>query len=387
MLTPGVDELLKDARLVVEYAARAGRLPDEALPKAIAVVEHASTSQAVGSQDIASLTSELNIVVRAIAPMTLIDLRAGRSPFDPRNQKAAALMQIFLSSLCVLLIFAAAFLTQLLNQGGTALKAIQEVQDAHPLEKLTTTRKMAQSLAVFGKNDPSYDLYRKYLQDLRDLQDKIISSYQMADAVAKVAQEIFGAIAFLAPVEASQDSPAVPPYPNTASDMKSSRDDAKHSWVNGVNTDLLDDMQFVASIHLTFNSLSMPPTSLLMHTIQANMAFLNGWLFPLLYGLLGAAVFLMRSLLDPRTPNVGFFPALLRLALGGIAGIIIGWFWMPATSQPAEVAAISLTPFGLAFFAGFSIDILFALLDRLNRAAIDTLGPALHRSAQDRAPA
>lgn len=64
----------------------------------------------------------------------------------------------------------------------------------------------------------------------------------------------------------------------------------------------------------------------------------------------------------------------LRVALGGLAGIIIGWFWVPAPpsgSGNSIATAISSIPFGLAFMAGFSIDTLFSLLERIKRT-IDT---------------
>ena len=54
------------------------------------------------------------------------------------------------------------------------------------------------------------------------------------------------------------------------------------------------------------------------------MAALNGWILPLLYGLLGATVFPMRNILDTRTPHIEVFSSILRIALGGIAGIVIG---------------------------------------------------------------
>ena len=74
----------------------------------------------------------------------------------------------------------------------------------------------------------------------------------------------------------------------------------------------------------------------------------------------------MRNLLDPRTPVLGFLDSIVRVALGGLAGIFIGWFWIPTAFQAGDLANVSSIPFGLAFLAGFSIDILFKILDRLS---------------------
>jgi TRAP-type C4-dicarboxylate transport system permease small subunit len=58
----------------------------------------------------------------------------------------------------------------------------------------------------------------------------------------------------------------------------------------------------------------------------------------------------------------------LRIALGGLAGIIIGWFWVSgAIGAGPSVPHISSIPFGMAFLAGFSIETLFSIFDRLNR--------------------
>jgi hypothetical protein len=62
----------------------------------------------------------------------------------------------------------------------------------------------------------------------------------------------------------------------------------------------------------------------------------------------------------------------MRIALGGVAGIIIGWFWVPTAG-----VQISSIPFGMAFLAGFSIDTLFSLLERLNKKATDGSEPRL----------
>ena len=64
--------------------------------------------------------------------------------------------------------------------------------------------------------------------------------------------------------------------------------------------------------------------------------------------------------------------------MGGIAGIIIGWFWAPTNTPHTELGVISSVPFGLAFLTGFSIDILFSILDRLKKSVTDQ-APATHR--------
>jgi hypothetical protein len=73
----------------------------------------------------------------------------------------------------------------------------------------------------------------------------------------------------------------------------------------------------------------------------------------------------MRNLSNVETPMVEWFSTIMMLSLGGIAGIVIGWF---SSASPGADGATSLyVPFALAFLTGYGIDVLFSLLDRLNR--------------------
>ena len=111
----------------------------------------------------------------------------------------------------------------------------------------------------------------------------------------------------------------------------------------------------------------------IIYEARSKVNVLVTWLLPGLYGLLGACVYLMRNMMRSRNDNfnpentvLNKLSLLLRIALGGLAGIIIGWFWVPAISS-SSAATISSIPFGIAFLAGFSIETLFSLLDRINK--------------------
>lgn len=93
-------------------------------------------------------------------------------------------------------------------------------------------------------------------------------------------------------------------------------------------------------------------------------------LLPLLYGFLGSAVFLMRQYFGEtrffQTTDHVVGRVMLRLGLGGVAGLAIGWFWSPASTKlVSDATTFSMTPFALAFLAGFSIELLFSILDRI----------------------
>jgi hypothetical protein len=96
------------------------------------------------------------------------------------------------------------------------------------------------------------------------------------------------------------------------------------------------------------------------------------WVLPLLYGALGAMVFLVRTLSvqarDRLFRKEALVSLVLRVFLGMISGLAIGWFWnqSPAGATAAgALTATTLSPFALAFVAGYGVELFFALLDKI----------------------
>jgi hypothetical protein len=96
------------------------------------------------------------------------------------------------------------------------------------------------------------------------------------------------------------------------------------------------------------------------------------WVLPLLYGALGAMVFVVRTLSmqarDRLFRKEALVSLVLRVFLGMISGLAIGWFWnqnpQGATAAGA-LTATTLSPFALAFVAGYGVELFFALLDKI----------------------
>jgi len=94
---------------------------------------------------------------------------------------------------------------------------------------------------------------------------------------------------------------------------------------------------------------------------------LQRYFLPLLYGFLGSCVYVLRTLsseIRSRTytqaSNIGFR---IRLALGMLGGMVGAWFITPTVGEDGMLK--SLSPFALAFLAGYSIELVFAAMDRL----------------------
>ena len=95
------------------------------------------------------------------------------------------------------------------------------------------------------------------------------------------------------------------------------------------------------------------------------LAILTQYILPLLYGLLGSFAYILRKLSREiqnvtftRGSDIGYS---LRWPLGMLGGVTVGLFFDPA-NLPGFAA---VTPLGLAFLAGYGVELLFTGLDRM----------------------
>jgi len=107
---------------------------------------------------------------------------------------------------------------------------------------------------------------------------------------------------------------------------------------------------------------------------------LQGYILPLMYGLLGAFIFVLRSLLKEIKSITYTFSCeiryRLRLTLGALGGMIVGWFL-----KPEEATALaSLSPMALAFLMGYNVDVLFSIMDK----AIDNIKLAIDKPNENK---
>lgn len=140
-----------------------------------------------------------------------------------------------------------------------------------------------------------------------------------------------------------------------------------------------------------------PLESLAAVQLKAHLALsvLSKYFLPLLFGLLGACVHVVREI-NSRSENFTLVPSALRrywarVVLGAVAGPFIGLFFDPSgkiltigTGTTAGPSLSSqLSPLAMAFLAGFSVEILFSILDRFIKvfrdfAYGDARGPVRH---------
>jgi len=103
-----------------------------------------------------------------------------------------------------------------------------------------------------------------------------------------------------------------------------------------------------------------------LQVAQIILTALFKYFLPLLYGALGASAYIVRSLTTEIRDSTYTLNSdiryQLRFYLGAVAGLSIAWF----TSEPRPSTVLqSLSPLALAFLAGYSVELLFSLLDRI----------------------
>ncbi|MEN9866223.1 MAG: hypothetical protein RL748_1813 [Pseudomonadota bacterium] len=91
---------------------------------------------------------------------------------------------------------------------------------------------------------------------------------------------------------------------------------------------------------------------------------LQNYVLPLLYGCLGAALFVLRSLARDakeytfdQERKMGYHQ---RIYMGTLCGLVIGWF-----IPDAPVGSAGLTQYSLSILGGYSVDVLFGVMDKI----------------------
>lgn len=406
--------LLLDAEALADYAARHACMPPdcrvfELLGQAQAL--HAAGKQAQLASD---LSHEIDTLAKAIQPVSVFRLTWRRRLHTVVSRAVTATVPFVIGLLTLLLTCYLAFQSSQLHQADMALRSYYEWVGQQPREKLFAAFKLYRYERVLNVTTPplaQLDAYQKLVEDAQQLANKgaaIQGMLQSASALQYVphfveeigpraVRSFFLKLNAVGPVPDELPTGPVPQLdagrtapgamPGTAAALQSTHCKAeaprraaplKPVSLRGPAKpeDPADSYEegwacFLERIQLDPRQLSYSQWPVIYDT-QIKINMLVTWLLPGLYGLLGACVYVMRRLILTRHALPGNGSALnalsllLRIALGGLAGIIIGWFWVPGAGTAGSLSQITSIPFGIAFLAGFSIETLFSLLDKVN---------------------
>jgi hypothetical protein len=412
---PLVSGLLADAKLVAGYG-RYGVFKDSALFAAIGDAE--KLGDATASQpEVVKLQTVLNDCSNTVPFSTLAALRRGWSPGD--MSRRTALATYFLIALSVTMMVVIGKLTYVYNRGVSINAELQEIDNndfsarfGQSIRQVWATKKQLDSATARQASATDLtlikDAYYNSVDSLHSLDQRFSSLLVRAQGF--MTQEapfpIWGMQWAYCKLSASpakagmpQDFPdprqmAINQFCNqemalaqqsgagTSQPLKQSDFDCRNDGNGQPKTEVVSatgSAGQVEDLNADFDEatrnlqcegvITITPSSISTLTLQAKtlsevLSPYALWILPALYGALGGIMFHMRMILNPLLPNPQLSRLIHRIALGGLAGMILAWFMAPGTKLGGEVTGIGFSLFTFAFLFGFSLDIFFAILDQ-----------------------
>lgn len=382
----GLDELIDDAVAVALFGQRVGKLPNNALQSAVAKVKR-KPDVSWADDEVVQLQSALNEAVKAIDPVTILDLRSGWNPFARSLSKKISINIKSISFLvfAFLLILCAAGATVILNQGNIISKELSDLRQLQPPRRIGELQRQLLNAApaiseeaVTTESALAREVYFRALEDLRDIDQRLT---MFIPASATFEQDYKNPISLSKTilfymmngswpqVEYRQDLPFnVSCEKDMFSKIRKQFQDSEFGKKPiGVMFSRYqqDSMDLFCYQGLMYQPSMVPSLSERLSRVNQVLSMYTLWILPAIYGALGATIYFMRSILDPLLPDPPTGKILLRVALGALAGIILGWFWTPDSVATNEIGSVGFSLFGMAFLLGFSIDVFFVMLERL----------------------
>lgn len=354
---PELPQAVNDAQTLISYMAEAGLELD---PATIRVVVETGThlhaaADLTDDQEVA-FWQAFNQLCRAVGPVSLSSLRATMDSYSPthkvlgfdignRSKARSAVYKYTIGltlTLVILLVMQVYWLfgnwivsdiqrqRKEVAEADVKFRAYRKEQAAQ-----AATAKPAPAKTAEAQDDPELEGLRN---QVRYNQLQLDASYRMLKEWAKYWEDTTGVEQVCrqtAAVEAAEQK--------AAADPKTARRDARRA----TSCENIARYQAVLVV----------------------LEALQRYALPLLYGLLGCCVYVLRTLsaeIRARTyteaSNIGFR---IRLYLGTLGGMIVAWFVTPDT---AEGLFKTLSPLAVAFLAGYSIELVFTAMDRIINA-------------------
>ena len=328
-MIPALPQALSDAELLLVHATREGL----AVPQPVidTVVQTQALLGGLGPDNAqeAAFWSAFGELSRLVAPVSVQSLRATMDSTGPEGKVKSSMARRAVVSYTVMTMATLVFL--LLIQiywlfGVTVADDIKELRDATSANKAKVAatkvlRDQAQAAGwKTGRSENEFKAELKALDDAGRTQELgLESSYDMLATWSAAWEGMW-------PVKGS---------------CKNQDDDDRGK------TQLCENMARLQAAKVVLENLQR-------------------YALPLLYGLLGACVFTLRTMAEKirarsysEASNIDFR---IRLCLGTLGGLVSAWFLLPG--NPDNVSG-SISPFALAFLAGYSIELVFTAMDRV----------------------
>lgn len=397
-------EILRNAKLAAGYASSRGMVGDLALLDRLASLQQKKPADlsAADQQDLNKIT---NVLMNLVKPTTIDELRTSEAgklsavfSFLTRRWGPPISVPGSIFAICFLIILVIIPLTTLFNRLSISIAELRETEQ----QDFFSVVYQARTLWLDKTKPQSAQDLQSSVKKLREMQSKINGTNLTINATVdlqtgapkwlSVVSAAYGLGSSSLPISraAQAEVPATAYPPSAAASSPSAADTSAATTPKPAcpkDDEVCLDRQFTSAYGLAIGPDDISGAYLNRRQAESAAALLGGSMLPVLYGLLGASVYLLRRYLGEGAsePDSNFgMRAYLRLGLGGIAGLAIGWFWSPTSAKAAmDVANLTTAPFALAFVAGFSIELLFSILDRILAAVNPNTSGAQNKNQAD----
>ncbi|WP_028102874.1 hypothetical protein [Pseudoduganella violaceinigra] len=409
--------LLDDVRLAARYAARAGLIGNSAMLDPITHAEQAIHDGQIPR--VGPLAQLLSSLINIIRPVTLADLKEGRDPFLETNQGRLRFLRIALTIFSFAVLLNIIYFADALRREQEVLAHIEAFKDAKPTILLSDLRHLAQSELPQANDKAKAILTEKYNLKREEYLhlNRLIGTYHsgtvevaslplfpyLSDAVAQ-AQAVpdpaltgggvlttsgsssGGSYGGASPEAAGKQSNSAFCVNNEGQWMLPPHWQKYPGWLKDAVQEWLSDYCFQLALGNGSDSAlltDMDATLVYAGAILNKISLRVVWCLPVMFGMLGASIFVMQNIANTRTPSMEWYSVVMRITMGGIAGVVVGWlgageFIKVPTASPMYAS------FALAFLVGYCIELLFRILEKLSNSAIQSISrPAPGPAAAD----
>jgi hypothetical protein len=397
----GVADLIRDARLMIAYATRAGKLRDEAIVQIVNEVEADIEAHGPLPMALKKLSGAVSTLAQSIAPVTAMDLGSSWRPFPHQRHDALSRGSFALAAalVAVTLSFLTSFYTATRNTADD-LAAISAEDFTSKASHLYAhwLRVRGHFSHVYDKSDVDVDDFFHDYDEVRTLQDKLIANRNSAERVLSHAPDmrfisipiyrVTNSLSCLArndrkcPATSSNSGNLKEMSALSGAELRSAvdpsatpqvqTDDEPYKYYYGMNK-YLNTIGITVSSNADSNGHSAFIADKIDECRQI-IAFYGVWLLPAIYGLLGGMVYQLRNFMNPLMPIPNFSYVVVRLALATMAGVSASWVQGSMGAKEVAGAGPGLAVFGMAFIFGFGVDIFFSALDRAVGSLSKTIG-------------
>jgi hypothetical protein len=269
-----------------------------------------------------------------------------------------------------------------LREMAPAVKAAQDMVSYREQQldqvKLNAAKAAAQSASGTFGDEGAFERLNSELDSMKGEQSRLMLAYAnvtrrgsrvilmlKGNSAMLAWWDVFTDLAGLTPEEAQ--SAVAPARAQTIAGTAPSADGAGAAYFANFTGDLVQEEDLRSKIVTIENALVNDQLGVEISLLnsKSTLDILSQYVLPLLYGLLGSLAYILRTL-SREIHNVTFTRGSeirysLRWPLGMLGGVTVGLFFDPANLT--GLAAI--TPLGLAFLAGYGVELLFTGLDRM----------------------